>query len=60
VIFATGGTAAALAARTATSTIPIVFYMGGDPVHQGLLFLVARPEWGNEIKKLSILHATLS
>ena len=42
VIFATSYPAA-LAAKNATSTIPIVFYSGGDPVAAGLITSFARP-----------------
>src|SRR5215212_5399187 len=43
VIVTSGGPLPALAAKNATSTIPIVFVVGGDPVAAGLATSMARP-----------------
>ena len=43
VIVAPGGAPAALAAKSATTTIPIVFEMGADPIAMGLVGSLSRP-----------------
>jgi putative ABC transport system substrate-binding protein len=43
-IVATGGAAVAQAAKGRTSTIPIVFLSGSDPVREGVVASLARPE----------------
>jgi putative ABC transport system substrate-binding protein len=56
-IIVTAGTPATLAAKSATTTIPIIIYSAGDPVRTGLVASLARP--GGNITGYSIVSPEL-
>jgi putative ABC transport system substrate-binding protein len=58
VIVAAGSTAAALAVKTATTTIPIVFEIGGDPLADGVVSSLSRP--GGNITGVTSLNVEVN
>ncbi len=58
VIAAVGGIHSGLAAKAATSTIPVVFVSAGDPVGFGLVPSLSRP--GGNIKGISMVTVALA
>ena len=57
-VIVTAGTPGCLAARQATTTIPIVFAVSSDPISTGVVSSLARP--GGNITGLSLMAADLS